>query len=261
MSISPSPRPDQHEESVSGKESVGRQTFGFKGYVEGQADPRGFEEIVRKRRSVRGFLPIPLAPDVLREIFVTASLAPSNCNTQPWLVYVASGQRLEGLRKRLMQTVRDGKRTQDFPDRFDSYPLGVWYDRSFDAAVRLYSAMNIQRHEKEKRLQAVMRNFEFFGAPHVAFLCLPDWAAEREAFDLGIYAQTLMLSMISHGVASCPQGALGLYVQPIKEALNIPENHKLMLGISFGTEDHSSAANEVRIPRAPLGVTTFFLSD
>lgn len=220
-----------------------------------------FADIVQRRRSVRGFLATRLPVNQLQAIFSLACLAPSNCNTQPWLVYVISGDILRRTRKALIKSVHDGERTQDFSDNFDKYPPGAPLTRKFDSATRLYQAMNIDRCDKEGRQQALMRNFNFFGAPHVAFLCLPEWAGAREAADLGIYAQTLMLAMTAHGVGSCPQGAVGLYVEPIKRMLGIPEAHKLMFAISFGLEDSSMPANAARTPRAPLEETTFFLDN
>jgi nitroreductase len=47
---------------------------------------RAFAEVVARRRSVRGFLPTPAPERALQEIFVLARQAPSNCNTQPWLI-------------------------------------------------------------------------------------------------------------------------------------------------------------------------------
>lgn len=74
----------------------------------------------------------------------------------------------------------------------------------------------------------------------------------REAADIGMYAQTLMLALTARGIASCAQGALGLFPEIIREQLGIPQNYKLLFGISFGYEDRSVKANEARVGRAPL---------
>ena len=44
------------------------------------------------RRSVRGFLDKEIPKDVLNRVFEIAQKSPSNCNVQPWKVYVASGE-------------------------------------------------------------------------------------------------------------------------------------------------------------------------
>jgi hypothetical protein len=46
-----------------------------------------FQDAIRSRHSVRGFLPAPIPRNVLGEIFQEAQRAPSNCNTQPWNVH------------------------------------------------------------------------------------------------------------------------------------------------------------------------------
>ena len=42
------------------------------------------DEAIRRRRSVRGFLPDEVPEATLREVFGVAQCAPSNCNVQPW---------------------------------------------------------------------------------------------------------------------------------------------------------------------------------
>ena len=75
----------------------------------------------------------------------------------------------------------------------------------------LYGAMGVERHDREGRRAAYVRNHAFFGAPHVVFIFMHRPFDTREATDLGMYAQTLMLALTSRGIASCAQGALGLY--------------------------------------------------
>jgi hypothetical protein len=40
---------------------------------------------------------------------------------------------------------------------------------------------------------------------------MPEPFNTREAADIGMYAQTLMLALTARGIASCAQGALGLF--------------------------------------------------
>ena len=44
-----------------------------------------------QRRSVRGFTDKPVPKAVMDEVFSLAQHSPSNCNIQPWKVWVASG--------------------------------------------------------------------------------------------------------------------------------------------------------------------------
>ena len=51
-----------------------------------------FQSLLQTRHSVRGFLPQPVPQAVMEQVVELASRAPSNCNTQPWKVYVVSTQ-------------------------------------------------------------------------------------------------------------------------------------------------------------------------
>ncbi|MFT6163786.1 MAG: nitroreductase [Zhongshania aliphaticivorans] len=209
-----------------------------------------FSAVVHQRRSVRSFLPAPVDRAILEAVFATAQQAPSNCNTQPWQVAVASGESIERLRNKIPQAFNSGAWTMDFP--YDGKYPGVYKDRQYAAAATLYGAMGISRDDKPARNEQFSKNFTFFGAPHVAFLFLPEGFGLREAADLGMYAQTLMLSLTAHGLASCPQTALSFNCDLVREELGIDPSNKLLFGLSFGYEDTSDPVNSCRTERAAL---------
>lgn len=210
-----------------------------------------FEALMRKRRSVRGYKPDPVPQPVLDEIFATAQHAPSNCNVQPWVVHVVSGAAADKMRTDLTAHVMSGARaTPDFP-LTDKYP-GEYRTRQIGAAVALFSATGVARDDHMARMKSMLRNFEFFDAPHALFLFMPDWAGWREAADCGMYAQSLMLAMAARGVGSCAQGALSHYAAFVKEQLGVADEMKLLFGISFGYEDEAHPANRARTDRAAV---------
>jgi nitroreductase len=67
-----------------------------------------------------------------------------------------------------------------------------------------------------------------------------------------------MLAMTSRGIASCAQGALGLYPNIVREHLKLSLDHRLLFGISFGYEDPKVAANLARVGRADLSQAVHF---
>ena len=215
------------------------------------------DQIIRNRRSVRGFLPRPVPDEVLHEVFAVAQSAPSNCNVQPWLMHVVSGDACEALRARLVAAggTLEGA-SPDFPA--DGKFHGVYRERQYDTAARLYGAMGVARDDLAGRHAAYLRNQAFFGAPHAAFLFLPEPFGIREATDCGMYAQTLMLAMTARGIASCAQGALSLYPDIVRAHLGIPAEQRLLLGISFGYEDPDVPANAARVGRAALDANVRF---
>ncbi len=209
-----------------------------------------FSEIVNQRRSVRSFLATPVERTILETVFTTAQRAPSNCNTQPWQTAVVSGERIEKLRGKIPEAFNSGQWTMDFP--YDGKYHGVYKDRQYAAAAALYGAMGISRDDKTARSEQFSTNFTFFGAPHVAFLFLPEGFGLREAADLGMYAQTFMLSLTAHGLASCPQTALSFNCDVVREELGIDPSNRLLFGISFGYEDNADLVNNSRTERAAL---------
>lgn len=217
---------------------------------------KAFAEIVESRRSVRAFTPQVASDALLEEIFTQAQRAPSNCNTQPWFTAVVTGERCRALAAKVATAMSQGQMSMDFP--YSGIYEGVYKERQRDAANQLYSAQNIAREDKVRRNEAFMSNFDFFGAPHVAFLFLPEEFGLREAADLGMYAQTLMLSLTAHGLASCPQTALSFMADLVRAELDIPATNKLLFGISFGYEDTAHPANACRVERAPLELATKF---
>src|SRR3546814_5413239 len=84
----------------------------------------------------------------------------------------------------------------------------------------------------------MLRNFDFFGAPHAAFLFIPAGGGLREAADCSKFAQTFMLALAAAGLGTCPQGALSSYPAAVRQALRLgSEAGKLLLGRS---EEHTS---------------------
>ena len=210
-----------------------------------------FDQLARSRRSIRGFLARPVAPEILERVFETAAFAPSNCNTQPWQSHVVSGEMRDRLSAIFMETIAQGKYSLDFP--YDAKYDGVFRKRQLDVGILLYQALGVTREDKEGKRQAFLRNLEFFDAPHVVFIFMPDWCGIREACDVGMYAQNLMLTMRSHGLASCPQTILGYDADSVRRELNIDPQMKLLFGISFGYEDPDLPENRIVPERATLG--------
>ena len=216
-----------------------------------------FDHLTRSRRAIRGFLPQRAEQSLLERVFETAACAPSNCNSQPWQCHVVSGDLRDKLsRIFLEETIGQGKNSMDFP--YDARYEGIYRKRQVEVAVLLYQALGIERDDKQGRLRAWMRNLEFFDAPHVVFIFMPDWCGIREACDVGMYAQNLMLSMQAHGLASCPQTILGYDSKTLRRELDIAPGMKLLFGISFGYADMSLPENLIVPDRAPLEESVHF---
>ena len=220
------------------------------------ADPTHvFFDVVSRRRSMRDFKSDPVPRELIESVFGTAQRAPSNCNTQPWFVHVVTGEKLEQLRQELPAKFSAGEIALDFP--YDGQYEGVYKERQHASAAALYDSLGIARDQKAERNAWFMRNFSFFDAPAVAFFTLPSGFGLREACDLGMFAQTVMLGFTAHGLGSCPQTALAFLANVIRPALSLGDHEQLMFGMSFGYPA-DTVVNEVTTERASLGdVVTF----
>ncbi|MFZ5722455.1 MAG: nitroreductase [Pseudomonadota bacterium] len=215
------------------------------------------EQAITERRSVRGFLPQAVPQDVLEQVFALAQHAPSNCNIQPWHAYVASGSTRDDLRKRMVESAMQGKPVKPDHEHLPKFE-GVYRQRQVDCAVELYNNMGIARDDHMGRMKATLRNFELFDAPHVVFIGMDKRFGITVALDVGMYVQTLMLTMTAFGIGSCAQGSMRYYPDDVREVFGLPENMGILLGISFGYEDTSIAANRTRVGRAPLAENVVF---
>ncbi|HAS29835.1 MAG TPA: oxidoreductase [Alcanivorax sp.] len=222
------------------------------------AETQSLADALRSRRSVRGFLDKPVPEETLKAIFELAQLAPSNCNIQPWKVFVASGEVRDELRRRMVEKVTAGVPMEpDFEPNAGKFS-GVYRQRQVDCAVELYNNMGIARDDKPGRMRAQLRNFELFDAPHVVFIGMEREFGPTVALDVGMYIQSLMLAMTAHGVGSCAQGSMRYFPNDVREIFGEPASTAILVGISFGYEDPDVAANRTRVGRAPLADSVAF---
>lgn len=214
------------------------------------------EQLIRSRRAVRSFRPDPVPEETLRAVFSLAGAAPSNSNTQPWHVEVASGGTRDRLSAALLHAHGRQAVTTDFPYHDDLY-TGRYAYRRQAAGATMYRALGIARDDVRARADFNAESLKFYGAPHVAMLFLPGNAEARMASDLGMYAQTLLLALTAYGIASCPQGMFSFYADTVRDVLGV-QDRKLLFGVSFGYADTDAPINNIDIRRAELDETTRF---
>jgi nitroreductase len=210
-----------------------------------------FIDVVRSRRSARRFLPDPLSSQTIWSVLEDAQTAPSNSNTQPWAVHVVSGELRDALTDELLRAYEEGRESPDFTA---DYGDGVYLQRSRDHGAAVYESWGVARSDVEGRREVVRENLRFYGAPHVAFLFMPALGdGVRTAGDVGMYAQTFLLSLTARGFHGIPQTILGMYADTVRGTLGISDDLKLLFGISFGHADPSAPVNDLRMHRLPLG--------
>lgn len=217
-----------------------------------------FNEIVRNRHSVRAFNKEAVDQALIMSVLDDARMAPSNCNTQPWLTHVVSGQKIIELGDLLTSDNEKENFTPDFTFEEKAF-VGALAERRKSHGKLYYEALGVRRGDMEARKKASARNFRFYGAPHVALLFMPSIGDNvRVGSDVGMYAQTFLLSLVSKGLGGVPQTVIGFFAGSIREFLGISDEHKMLFAISFGYPDLSASVNSVRTDRAPLEESVFF---
>lgn len=209
-------------------------------------------EAIKKRRSTREYLDQPIDQKLIEKIFLQAQDSPSNCNTQPWHVVVLSGEARNKIEKAMVADIMAGKPPTPHFVPGDQGLKDQYRKRQIACAISLYDSVDIKYEEKDKRQQLMLRNWQFFGAPHAAFFSMPKAMSEINAVDMGIYLQTIILLMAENGLASCAQGALAMYTNAVHELADIPEENAIMFGLSFGYAKEDAPINQFEVGRQTL---------
>ncbi len=210
-------------------------------------------EAVASRRSVRGFLPDPVDPALIRRVLERAARAPSGGNLQPWHIDVVAGEPLAELKAIMATRTRENPGGE--PAEYDIYPKELDTKHKayrFEVGEDLYGALGIPREEKLKRLMWFARNFQFFGAPLALFTSIDRRMGPPQWSDLGMFLQTVMLLLREEELDSCAQECWAVYPQTIGAFLKLPPERMLFCGMAIGFADPAEPANSVRTRRAAL---------
>ncbi|MDX8401914.1 MAG: nitroreductase [Mariprofundaceae bacterium] len=215
-------------------------------------------QALRARKSVRAFLDRPVPRWMVERVLDAARHAPSGANTQPWQVIAAAGSPRARIAARMRARFESGEAgAPDYP----YYPERWFppYDaRRRDCGMRLYSALGIRRDDREARRRQWARNYDAFGAPVMLFFFLDRRLATGSFIDCGMFMQSLMLSAVEMGLATCPQAALAEYPDIVREELGVGKGWLLVCGMALGYEDPAHPVNGWRTPREPVSAFARF---
>jgi len=210
-------------------------------------------EALHRRRSVRAFTDAPVDPDVLKAVFAAAQRAPSGGNLQPWQVTLVTGEPWERVKTAVAARIALGR--EGYQPEYDIYPKGLtdpWESRRFGVGEALYASLGIPREDKAARLARFMENYRGFGAPVMLFLHCSRIMGPPQWSDMGMWLQSVMLLLVEHGLASCPQECWAMYGQTVRETLGLGEDQILFTGLAIGQADDGQAVNQWPVPRVDL---------
>ena len=218
------------------------------------------EKLLNERYSVRAFLPKEVDRATFVFVLKTAQRTASWCNSQPWQVLIASGDAKERFRKAIYAEASSGaKDDHDFtPPR--EY-VGVYLERRRGSGFQLYNTLGIARGDRSAYAKQALENYNFFGAPHVAIIHTHEPLGIYGAIDCGAYVSNFMLAAQALGLGTIPQAALARHSGLIRRHFNLPDDRRVVCGISFGYADHTHKDNSNHTSRASVAETVAFVEE
>ncbi len=215
-------------------------------------------DALNSRHSVRSYTGDPVDKGTLLKIVAAATRAPSWGDTQPWEIFVAGGDPLDRLRKGFLARFDHDAPAQIDYERPKSWPPAL-QQRMVENTGNRYAVQGIARDDEAGRKADRRRQFEFFGAPAVVFLCMDRGLTAWSVFDVGMLAQSIMLAAQEFGLDSIPAINLVSYPDLIRAEVSIPDSVMILLGIALGHADTGASVNKARSIRRPIEEVVCFV--
>ena len=217
---------------------------------------------ITSRRSIRAFLDRPVAQEDIEKILEVAARAPSGTNTQPWKVYVLTGQARSALSSAILAVHLDPELSRQHTEEYPYYPrewVSPFIDRRRKVGWDLYSLLGLTRDDKAGMAAQHARNFRFFDAP-VGLIFTIDRVMEQGSWlDYGMFLQNIMVAARGRGLDTCPQAAFTQYHRIIAEQLRLPANETVVCGMALGWADPAKIENSLVTEREPIASFVHFM--
>jgi nitroreductase len=210
---------------------------------------------ITSRRSIRAYLDQPVAREDIEQLLQVAGRAPSGTNTQPWKVYVLTGERKQKLSSAILAAHNDPAVSSQHTEEYAYYPrqwVSPFIDRRRKVGWDLYALLGLTRENKAGMAAQHGKNYEFFGAP-VGLIFTIDRIMEQGSWlDYGMFLQSIMVAARGRGLDTCPQAAFTQYHKIIGEILELPDNETVVCGMALGYADLGKIENTLVTERMSL---------
>ncbi|MDH2274155.1 nitroreductase [Moraxella porci] len=224
------------------------------------------DSVITARHSVRAFLDTPVDTQTIKDILTVASRAPSGTNTQPWKVYVVTGDKRAKLIDNIFaakQAIADDPSLADkFQETFPYYPtewISPFIDRRRENGWGLYGLLGIQKGDKEKMAAQQDRNFKLFDAPVGLFFTVNKVMGTGSKMDIAMMIQNVMIAAKARGLDTCPQAAFNHFHPVVLETIGAGDDEELVCTVALGYADESDIVNTFITPRVPVDEFAVFL--
>ncbi|WP_278395990.1 nitroreductase, partial [Acinetobacter venetianus] len=227
---------------------------------------RHVDDAITSRHSVRAFLDTPVDVQTIKDILAVSSRAPSGTNTQPWKVYVVTGQKRAEMIDRVcaaqIELHQKPELADQYKETFAYYPetwISPFIDRRRENGWGLYGLLNIQKGEKEKMAAQQLRNFQLFDAPVALYFTVNKAMGIGSKMDISMMIQNVMVAAKARGLDTCPQAAWNHFHPIVLDVLNAPDDEELVCTIALGYADPDHIVNTFITPRLSVEDFTVFM--
>ena len=210
---------------------------------------------IASRRSIRAFLPTPVAREDIEAILAVSARAPSGTNIQPWKVTVLTGDAKQRLSDAILTVYQDKEAADAHTEEYAYYPrqwTSPFLERRRKVGWDLYALLGLTREDKAGMAAQHSRNFTFFDAP-VGLIFTIDRVLEQGSWlDYGMFLQNIMVAARGRGLDTCPQAAFIQFHRIIAEQLGLPKNETVVCGMALGFADPEKIENSLVTERASV---------
>jgi len=215
-------------------------------------------DALKKRKSVRAYLDKPVEDEKISAILNAARYSPSGVNTQPWQVAVVSGESKKQLQEKIETRFRNGDKGKAEYDYYPTEWAEPFTSRRKECGLLMYKTLGIERSDRERQTDQWAANYRAFDAPLMLLFFMDKRMKAGSFMDYGMFLQSVMLSAVEQGLATCPQASLADYPELIKQQLGYSNDQILLCGMALGYEDTQARVNSYRTSRIDTNSFTQF---
>ena len=160
-----------------------------------------FIELVRKRKSMREYLPKPVPREIIDQCLEAARMAPSACNSQPWsFIVVDDKSTINEIVKKSMS--------------------GIYSMNKFVKTAPVVIVAITEQSVYTARMGGMLRNVKY------------------NLIDIGIACEHLVLQAVELGLGTCWLGWFN--EKALKKVLGLPKSKHVDVAISMGYPDKTA---------------------
>ena len=170
---------------------------------------------------------------------------------QPWFLHVVTGATRDRLAARARSAALSGKAVPEY-QYLPSEITEPYLSRKRKLGFDLYALYGIDKHDHTARQEAMLRNYDLFGAPVGLFFFIDRRMTQGSWLDCGMFMQNMMLLARAADLDTCPQQAWCDVGSVVRVELGVADDYLLLSGMALGHADPNAPENRLVSERMPI---------